>query len=158
MVRECSHHWPKRCRYVILALRDRPCSEHINISNSGKSCFLFFALLHRLCSGKPTALQISNSILVFEKNGVTGYDTLNADPNVLPKGTWALVDSEDPETLPCDTFLAASRGKSALIVQVTSLITPNLTSWTVDDCRVLTYAMDTFSPLEFHSLGLVQPT
>ena len=114
--------------------------------------------MHRLCSGKPTAFQISNSIIVFEKNGVTGHDALNADPDVLPEGAWALLDSEDFETMPCGTFLMASRERRALIVQATSLTTSDFESWTVDDGRVLPYTMDAFSPLELISLGLVQPT
>jgi hypothetical protein len=132
-------------------------SEHINISNSGKSCFLFFTLLHRLCNGKPTTLQISNSILGFEKDGVTEYDTLIVNPNVLPKGTWALVDTEDPETLPCATFLAASRERLALIVQAASPQTSHFTSWIAGGCA-FPYAMDAFSTLKFISLGSVQPT
>ena len=134
------------------------CSDHINITTSGKSCFLLFTLMHRLCNGKPTALQISDIIIVFEKRGVTGYDTLNADPNVLPEGTWALLDSEDFKTVPCGTFLMASRERRALIVQATSLTTLSFESWTVDDGRVLPYAMNAFSPSELILLGLVQPT
>ena len=87
------------------------------------------------------------------------YDTFNANSDILPDGTWALVDSsEGSETVrPCGTFRMASRVKSVLIVQVTSLITPNFKSWTVEG-RVLPYVMDAFSPLELLSLGLVQPT
>jgi len=121
---------------------------------AGKSCFLFFTLLYRLCSGKPTAFQISNSIIIFEKNGVTGYSPLFADPDLLPKGTWALVDSKDSETVPCDTFLMASRERLAFVVQATSIMQSHYTSWTVEG-RVLPYAMDTFSSLEFISLGKV---
>lgn len=85
-----------------------------------------------------------------------GYDTFNANSDVLPDGTWALVDSSEgfKTVRPCGTFRMASREKSALIVQVTSLITPHFKSWTVEG-RVLPYAMDAFSPLELLSLGSV---
>ncbi|KAI9461300.1 hypothetical protein BJY52DRAFT_1117251 [Lactarius psammicola] len=85
----------------------------------GKSCFLYYLLLHKLSEMTPVALQLSSYFVVFRDNGVYKYP-LDARPDRLPEGTWALSDSNDQAKQPCTAFLNATRQHRAWIVQTAS--------------------------------------
>jgi hypothetical protein len=124
---------------------------HLNMINTGKSCFLYYVLLHRLCSGKCTAFQVPGSFIVFEESGARMYDIASWNMSVIPVGSWALANSDEYSTMPCNSFLMAC-GKRARVIQTS----PPKRSWYphwMKECRASMYVMDHFSPAEFMALG-----
>ncbi|KDQ17692.1 hypothetical protein BOTBODRAFT_53229 [Botryobasidium botryosum FD-172 SS1] len=65
----------------------------------GKSIFIYYALIHRITSGLPVALQYTpESVLLFLKSGTycipANTNPANDTIQQLPRGIWALVDSD----------------------------------------------------------------
>ncbi|KAH9037886.1 hypothetical protein EDB85DRAFT_566732 [Lactarius pseudohatsudake] len=86
---------------------------------TGKTCFLYYLLFHKLSEMTPVAIELPNFFILFQDDGVYRYP-LDAGPHNLPEHTWALSDSNGPTKQPCLTFLGASKQKFAWIVQTTS--------------------------------------
>ncbi|KAH9178312.1 hypothetical protein EDB89DRAFT_1166852 [Lactarius sanguifluus] len=86
---------------------------------TGKTCFFYYLLLHKLSEMIPVAIELPNFFILFRDDGVHRHP-LNASPHNLPEHTWALSDSNGPTNQPCLAFLGASKQKFAWIVQTTS--------------------------------------
>ncbi|KAH9031310.1 hypothetical protein EDB85DRAFT_1959196 [Lactarius pseudohatsudake] len=85
----------------------------------GKTCFLYYLLFRRLSERKPVALEQFDFFILFHEGGVYRYP-LNADPEYLPDGTWALSDGDDEPYQPCSVFQTASERRTAWVIQTTS--------------------------------------
>ncbi|KAH9000664.1 hypothetical protein EDB86DRAFT_3075130 [Lactarius hatsudake] len=94
-----------------------------------KSSFLYYLLLRLLSEGKPIALQLSKHFLIFQGAGTEIYPNELADPTVVPKGTWALSDSNDRAKQPCTMFLDAAEQHISWIVQTTSPLEERWRDW-----------------------------
>ncbi|KAI9441166.1 hypothetical protein BJY52DRAFT_502957 [Lactarius psammicola] len=94
----------------------------------GKSCFLYYLLLHLLSAMRPVALELSHRILVFQDIGVYSLP-LTADPDRFPEGIWALSDSNAITKQPCDAFLDAAGWQKAWIIQTTSPMEERWKMW-----------------------------
>ena len=94
----------------------------------GKTCFLYYLLCRRLGEKKPVALQLSKYIFIFQDHGVSRHP-LDADPDVFPKDTWALCDSDEKTPHPCTAFLEAAGQYRAWIVQTTSPLESRWKGW-----------------------------
>lgn len=127
--------------------------------NLGKSCFLYYVLLFRLCSGKPTAFQLPSSFVVFQESGITIHNIASWNPpDVIPLGSWALTDSNGTITMPCYAFLSAC-GDQAQLVQASPPKSQYYQLWTKETTQnTVEYVMDNFSFSEFIALGLVHST
>ena len=89
---------------------------YLKVINLGKSCFLYYVLLFRLCSRKPTAFQLPSSFIVFQESGITIHNIASWNPpDVIPLGSWALTDSNGTITMPCNAFLSACGNQTQLI-------------------------------------------
>ena len=102
------------------------CCSYIrsHLQSAGKSCFLFYILLRRLCEGLPTALQVfHDKILVFTHRGGMVYPIADFREDMLPHGTFALADSGPTISTPCPTFTETRR---TFVIQATS---PQLVRW-----------------------------
>ena len=129
--------------------------HHLNMIDTGKSCFLYYVLLHRLCSGKCTAFQVPGSFIVFEESGVRMYDIGSWDMYMIPVGSWALAKSDEFSTKPCNSLLTACGSERARVIQTSS---PNGSEslyprWMEERRASTYYVMDHFSPAEFIALG-----
>ena len=93
---------------------------HISVKyDEGKSCFLFYVLLHRLCGRQPTALQRGQNFVIFDETGVHVHDNDDKEGPVINKGTWALTDSQPTSIEPCGAFYWSSIDRKAWIVGIT---------------------------------------
>ncbi|KAH9172974.1 hypothetical protein EDB89DRAFT_1905677 [Lactarius sanguifluus] len=90
----------------------------------GKTCFLYYVLLRRLSEMEPVALERPDFFILFHDGGVYRYP--KADPNFLPKSTWALTDSTGQTPEPCSAFQTVSKRREAWLIQTTS---PEETRW-----------------------------
>ncbi|THH19320.1 hypothetical protein EUX98_g8802 [Antrodiella citrinella] len=79
----------------------------------GKSMFLLFLLLYLLEKKQPTAIHLSDDVVVFNDKGATICTPKSKNKLV---GYWALTDSNVDINIPCPLF----RGSKAFIVQTTS--------------------------------------
>jgi hypothetical protein len=114
-------------------------------ANPGKSCFLYYLLLHKLSEETPVALEIPGCVLLFQDTGV------ESNPEDLPRGTWALTNTIER---PCPTFLAASRMRLAWIVQASPL-QDKRQGWR-HRRNADVFIMDSFSIQEMTALRLVR--
>ncbi|KAI9464952.1 hypothetical protein BJY52DRAFT_1144826, partial [Lactarius psammicola] len=119
----------------------------------GKSCFLYYLLLHRLSEMTPVALQLLSYFVVFRDDGVYRYP-LDADPDYLPEGTWALSDSNDVAKQPCTAFLGAAQLQCAWIVQTASPLEERWKNWQKHR-NADTFVMNHISIQEITTLGNV---
>ncbi|KAI9454998.1 hypothetical protein BJY52DRAFT_1417649 [Lactarius psammicola] len=102
------HHTAQKCNCGGVVVNGQP--------GIGKSCFLYYLLLHRLNEMTLVALQLPSYFVVFRDDGVYRHP-LDANSDRLPEGTWALSDSNDEAEQPCTAFLTAARRQRAWIVQ-----------------------------------------
>jgi hypothetical protein len=128
-------------------------------ANVGKSCSLFYCLLRRLCEKKPTALHVKEKdFVVFadsEAGGVQVYDTAIARSHNIPKGSWALSDSNNLNIQPCSPFLEASNERQVMTVQATSPAKKRWYDWRKELHGDL-YYLDVFTRDELVALGWVR--
>ena len=119
----------------------------------GKSCFLYYLLFRLLSEQKPVALQLFNHFILFQDNSIHRHG-LKDYLHDLPKGTWALADSNEHSGLPCSTFLDVTARKLAWIVQTTS---PRQKIWKLwsDHHFADSFIMECFSIDEILALGWV---
>lgn len=99
------------------------------------------------------ALEVpaSDYFLLFCDTGVYKLPLLT-HPDCLPRGTWALSDSNQSANQPCSTFLGASGLKNAWIIQATSPLEGRWKDW--QKCHNAdTFIMDYFSIREMIVLG-----
>ena len=134
--------------------------HHLEMTNLGKSCFLYYALFHCLCNQKSTAFQVSgyHLFVVFEASGVKVYDARIPSPNLIPEGSWALADTDDfnpNHTMPCNAFLMACSLRQACVIQASSPNESLYQPWTKKRI-VIEYFMDSFSKAELITLGWVK--
>ncbi|KAH9026490.1 hypothetical protein EDB85DRAFT_1979187 [Lactarius pseudohatsudake] len=94
----------------------------------GKTCFLYYALLRRLSEMKPVALERPGFFILFHDGGVYRY-SLDADPEYLPAGTWALSDGNDEPYRPCSAFQTVSERRTAWLIQTTSQVEARWRRW-----------------------------
>ncbi|KAH8986501.1 hypothetical protein EDB83DRAFT_2683759 [Lactarius deliciosus] len=120
----------------------------------GKTCFLYYLLFRLLSQGTPVSLQRSSHILVFRDDGVYRHP-LDAVPDYLPEGTWALSDAGRVAEKPCKVFLDAAED-TAWIIQTTSPLETRWKEWAKQHSAV-TFVMKGFSAEEITALGLVSP-
>jgi hypothetical protein len=97
------------------------------------------------------ALQLVGYFIVFQDDGVFKYP-LTAQPDVLPKGTWALTDSYEQNPQPCDTFQTASNLDIARIIQASSQAEESWKGWNAR-CSGHVFVMNYFSIDEMAALG-----
>ncbi|KAI9446795.1 hypothetical protein H4582DRAFT_2070118 [Lactarius indigo] len=116
----------------------------------GKSCFLYYLLFCLLSKKKPVALQRFNYFFVFQEDGVSRYP-FTTDPHHLPRGTWALSDSNN---LPCPTFLEAASWGTAWIIQTASPLEQGWKKWKTQRSADI-FVMDYFTIEEMTVLGMV---
>jgi hypothetical protein len=86
--------------------------------NQGKSCFLFYVLLRRLCECRPTALDLENVFLLFDNTGVELRGAGPAGSFALEKRVWALTDS-GANREPNRAFYRAGQIRNAWVVKAT---------------------------------------
>ena len=129
---------------------------HISIElNQGKSCFIFYVLLRRLCDGLPTALeQLGNVFLLFDDTGVQVYDAGPAGHFALEKGVWALTDSSATDQQPCRAFYRSGQINAAWVVQATSPARGRWYEWQ-KELNAHYYVMDFYTWDELRALGFV---
>ncbi|KAH9066290.1 hypothetical protein EDB87DRAFT_703940 [Lactarius vividus] len=120
----------------------------------GITCFLYYLLFRLLSKGTPVSLQRSSDILVFRDDGVYRHP-LNAAPDYLPKGTWALSDSGHQAKQPCDVFMGAAKRYATWIIQTTSPLEERWRDWAKQLTAVM-FVMNRFSAAEITALGKVQ--
>ncbi|KAH9061044.1 hypothetical protein EDB87DRAFT_1611622, partial [Lactarius vividus] len=106
----------------------------------GKTCFLYY-LLFRL------------HILVFRDDSVYRHP-LDATPDYLPEGTWALSDAGRVAEKPCKVFLDAAED-TTWIIQTTSPLEARWRQWAKQHSAV-TFVMKGFSAEEITALGKIQ--
>jgi hypothetical protein len=128
-------------------------------ANAGKSCFLFYCLLRRLCEKKTTALHVKEKDFVIfadsEAGGIQIYDTAVARSHNIPKRSWALSDSNVETRHPCSAFLEASNERKVLTVQATSPVKERWYEWR-KQLHGDVYYMNVFTEDEMVALGLVR--
>ncbi|KAH9010580.1 hypothetical protein EDB85DRAFT_1211358 [Lactarius pseudohatsudake] len=95
----------------------------------------------------------SGHILVFRDDGVYRHP-LDATPDYLPEGTWALSDAGRVAEKPCKVFLDAA-GDTAWIIQTTSPLEDRWSQWKKQYTAVM-FVMKGFSAEEIAALGKVQ--
>lgn len=117
----------------------------------GKTCFLFYLLLHLLSQETTVALQLHFSILVFHDHGVNVHHPMTDD---FPSGTWALCRTNKATEKPCASFLDASGQDCAWIVQTTPPLENRWRKWQDHD-YVDIFIMDHPSIQEIAVLGFV---
>ncbi|KAH9000114.1 hypothetical protein EDB92DRAFT_2100302 [Lactarius akahatsu] len=121
----------------------------------GKTCFLYYILLRRLSEMEPVALERPEFFILFHDGGVYRYP--KADPDFLPKSTWALTDSTGQTPEPCSAFQTVSKRLEAWIIQTTS---PAVTRWRDwhKYCKADMFVMNPISIKEITILGkLLKP-
>jgi hypothetical protein len=73
-------------------------TESSTSNYAGQTCFLYSILIKRLTLGLPTAIQYRTTeyFILFENSGPRRVDaTGKIKDNLLPKGTWLLIDSNE---------------------------------------------------------------
>ncbi len=100
------------------------------------------------------ALQRPSHFIVFRDDGVYKHP-LMADPDHLPRGTWALSNSNDVAKQPCVAFLEAATQQIARIIQATSPLEDRWKAWSKERGAVK-FVMNHFSIEEMTALGLVR--
>ncbi|KAH9061048.1 hypothetical protein EDB87DRAFT_475280 [Lactarius vividus] len=120
----------------------------------GKTYFLYYLLFRLLSEGTPVSLQLAPDILVFLDDGVYRHP-LDATPDYLPEGTWALSDAGRLDDKPCNAFLDAAGRHIAWIIQTTSPLEDRWRQWKKQYTAV-TFVMKGFSAAEITALGKVQ--
>ncbi len=121
--------------------------------NLGKSSFIYYILLRQLSEKKPTALQVSNQIVLF-RDSVQIYSRKNYW-DALPEGILALTGANKRARIPCNAFLDAERDGNARIIQATSLSWDSWKGWQKKH-QASVFVMDYFSFDEIKALGLVR--
>jgi hypothetical protein len=134
---------------LLLIIGARP----INLtSDSGKTCFLYYLLLHLLSQEIPVALQLHlSTILVFYDCGV---DKHRPETDTFPSGTWAIFRSNKSTEQPCASFRAASMQDRAWIVQTAAPLENRWIKWLRHD-YVDIFVMDHTSIKEIAVIGFV---
>lgn len=116
----------------------------------GKTHYLLYILVRRLCAGLPTALQFhSDKFFLFSETGASVLSVTSEIAFKLPRDTWALVDSTATIYQPCDAFLHSG----AFIIQASSEAS-RWKEW-LKQRRAKLYVMDYNSIDELEALGWV---
>src|SRR6266702_570131 len=118
----------------------------------GKSCFLYYLLLRLLSQKLPVVLLLSRHFLVFCDDGVDIHPLDMANPDVFPRGTWALSDSNEEVGSPCSAFIDAAKQEIAWIVQTTSPMEERWKEWK-KECSADMFVMVPPSINEITALG-----
>jgi len=120
---------------------------------SGKTCFLFYALLRNLSNERPTALQIlDDKFLLFTEKDVLVLSTSSSSRTKIPPFTWALADSSEKILQPCMAFLAIDADKQASIIQACSPKESRWKEWKKQHGARL-FVMERYTPDEMKALG-----
>ncbi|KAH9000070.1 hypothetical protein EDB92DRAFT_460622 [Lactarius akahatsu] len=94
----------------------------------GRTCFLYYLLLHKLSEMEPVALERPGFFILFHDGGVYTLP-LNAEAEYIPDGTWALSDGNDEPYQPCSVFRTASKRQTAWVIQTTSQVEARWRRW-----------------------------
>ena len=137
---------------LCITVYDHP--AHIIEPNQGKSCFLFYILLRRLCECRPTALELDNIFLLFDNTGAQVHDAGPAGHFALEKGVWALTDSSAVNEQPCRAFFRSGKKTAAWVVQVTSPARQRWYQWQ-KELKANHFVMSCFTWDELKALGFV---
>ena len=130
----------------------------------GKTFFLYYALLHRLSSGKPTAFQQGHLFLLFDQSGVEVYDATTTKWEFgFKEKIWALSDAIGIGKQPCHAFSNFSKMGKAWIVQADqtseSPLSSTMNQWNQPqwhlECMAGSYVMSSFTSDELKALRSV---
>jgi len=119
----------------------------------GKSCFLFYILLRRLCECRPTALDLDGVFLLFDNTGVQLHDAGPAGHFALEKGVWALTDSS-ANNQPCRAFYRSGQMNAAWVVKVTLPEREQWHQWH-KELKMDHFVMDCFTSDELRALSII---
>jgi hypothetical protein len=134
------------CNHLLSSVAREPNTRDL----TGKTCFLFYLLLQRLCQGLPTAFQIhATRFFLFTDKGssVHSSDSWLA----FPSGTWALADSSESIMQPCNAFLEASM-RDVWVIQTSPPSQSRWKDWKKQR-RARLFVMDCPSTDEMEALG-----
>ncbi|KAH8977452.1 hypothetical protein EDB92DRAFT_1999640, partial [Lactarius akahatsu] len=112
----------------------------------GKTSFSYYVLLRRLSSEGPTALQLTDSCILFDKGGPQEFSR-------SPKHTVALAGSTAASREPCTAFQDAAKARVVRVIQTTSPAPKNWSRWH-KEVSVNQYVMDYFSSEELNILEI----
>jgi hypothetical protein len=121
-------------------------------ANPGKSIFLYYLLLRLLSEATPVAFEVGDHILVFQANGVSIHP-IHAQFDCIPKGSWALSDSNTQNKRPCNAFLRAAINQRTWIIQATSPLEERWKDWE-KEYGATWFVMEPFSIGEIAALRL----
>jgi hypothetical protein len=113
-------------------------------------CFLFFVLFQHLSAGLPTVFQMfPDQFFLFTSQGASVLSSQTEAYHCLPAGTWALSDSNEVTTQPCNAFLGSF---AVWVVQASSPKEAQWKAWTKQR-HASVYVMDCISADELITFG-----
>ena len=126
---------------------------------TGKTCFLFFLLLHRLTRGLPTAFQVDpDKFFLFTERGASVHGPSSDNSLSFPPNVWALADTKGSLLEPCQAFqYSLSRKQGTCLIQTSSPTKERWKAWS-EQYGASRYIMACMSLDELAVLGLVQIT
>ncbi|KAJ8509121.1 hypothetical protein ONZ45_g8682 [Pleurotus djamor] len=133
------------------AARSRPASGCVILGQPGigKTLFLIYVFIERLCSKEPVALQMAaHYYLLFDDRQVIAHLSDNSSPLRKHRTIWMLSNASDRVQVPCHAF----RFCIGYIIQASSPSEAHWKGW-LKERTGLTYVMDVPSPHEMASVA-----